>query len=281
MKRLANRAALVTGGATGLGKAIAMRLAAEGALVAISDIDADQGNRTAQECGFLFLTHNVASETGWDEVMAAIERRFGKIQILVNNAGIVGSGERRTPEALTIDDWRLVFAVNVEGTFLGCKAAISAMREGDGGAIINISSVAALLATPTSAAYGASKAAVRHLTRTLAQYCIEQRLNIRCNSVHPGNVLTDLWVKRAEESAAVSGTSIEAVLAEGRAVMPGGEFVLPEDVAAGVAYLASDDARQVTGEQLVIDGGAVHCDTLFTKRYADLLRANAARGDAA
>jgi 3(or 17)beta-hydroxysteroid dehydrogenase len=124
-----------------------------------------------------------------------------------------------------------------------------------------MSSVAGLTATPYATAYGASKAAVRQLTQSVAQHCAERRLNIRCNSVHPGDVLTPLWMQHAKESARLSGTSVDAFVAFARASVPLGRLTTPEDVAAAVAFLVSDDARQITGFPLVVDGGFVHCDT--------------------
>jgi 3(or 17)beta-hydroxysteroid dehydrogenase len=135
------------------------------------------------------------------------------------------------------------------------------MRRAGDGSIINISSIAGLRASPYATAYGASKAAVRHLTKSVAQHCAERKLNIRCNSVHPGDVRTPLWDKAAEELARARGVPVEAIIEEGRTDSPMQEFTLPEDIAAMVAFLASDEARHITGTKMVVDGGTVNCES--------------------
>jgi 3(or 17)beta-hydroxysteroid dehydrogenase len=261
MGQLDQKTALVTGGASGLGKAIAQRLTADGARVVITDVQRELGEVTATTGGFTFFEQDVTHETQWTQIIEEVEARYGRLHILVNNAGILGSMETINPENTTLANWRRIFAVNVEGVFLGCRAAIPAMRRAGSGSIINISSVAGLLATPYATAYGASKATVRQLTKSVAQHCAEQKLNVRCNSVHPGIVRTPLWDKQAEEIADRRGVSFDQFVAEAKSVIPMGDFTLAEDVAAAVAFLASEDARHVTGSKLVIDGGIVHCDT--------------------
>lgn len=262
MGRLEEHVALVTGGASGLGRAIAQRLAADGASVVITDIQPDVGRATAAECGFLFIEQDVCDEVRWPLVLREVEERCGSLRILVNNAGVIGPMDAFSPENTRLADWRQIFAVNVEGLFLGCRAAIPAMRRAGGGSIINMSSVAALLATPYVTAYGASKAAVRQLTKSVAQYCAQEKLNIRCNSVHPGNVRTPLWDEQyAAGGARDRGVSVEEFIAQAKARIPLGDFTLPEDVAAAVAFLASEDARHITGAKLIVDGGLVNCDT--------------------
>jgi 3(or 17)beta-hydroxysteroid dehydrogenase len=268
--RLHGKIALVTGGASGLGKAIAGRLAADGAVVVISDVQRDLGKATAQECGFTFLDHDVCDEQRWMEIVLTVEAQFGLLDILVNNAGILGRMDAVSPENTRLADWRRIFAVNVEGVFLGCRAAIPAMRRAGGGSIINLSSVAGIQATPFATAYGASKAAVRQLTKSVAQYCAQERLNIRCNSVHPGNVRTPLWDRHAEEVAQARGVPVETIIKEGKDEIPLGDFTLPEDVAAAVSFLASEDARHVTGEKLIVAGGLVNCDTYMGNRNLQL-----------
>lgn len=261
MGRLDHKIALVTGGGSGIGSAIAQRLAADGARVVITDLQVGQPHTATVGDGLLFLEQDVCDETRWSEIVREVEERYGQLDILVNNAGIIGPTDAMSPESSRLRDWKAVFAVNVEGVFLGCRTVIPAMRRAGGGSIINLSSIAALQATPYATAYGASKAAVHQFTKSVAQHCAQQKLHIRCNSVHPGTVRTALWDKFAAEIARQRGVSIEVVIAEGIAEIPLGDFTRPQDVAAAVAFLASDDARHVTGTQLIVDGGITGCDT--------------------
>jgi 3(or 17)beta-hydroxysteroid dehydrogenase len=261
MGRLEGKAALVTGGASGLGKAIAERLASDGAAVVVTDVQLEMGQQTAAEHGFTFLQQDVCDEARWAEVVRGVEERCGSLDVLVNNAGIVGPLDAVNPENTRLADLQQIFAVNVEGVFLGCRAALPAMRRAGGGSIINISSVAGLLATPYATAYGASKAAVRQLTKSVAQHCAQERNNIRCNSVHPGNVRTPLWERIAAELASARGLSAADIMSEAEARIPLGSFTDPEDIAAVVSFLASKEARQVTGAKFIVDGGIVNCDT--------------------
>ena len=267
MVRLANRNALVTGGAVGLGKAIAKRLKAEGARVVITDVDCEVGEVTAAEFGFTFLEQDVRNEARWSEVVGDVET-YGGLHILVNNAGILGPMDATNPEDTRLSDWSEIFAVNVGGVFLGCRAAIPAMRRAGVGSIVNLSSVAGLQATPSATAYGASKAAVRQLTKSVAQHCAEQKINVRCNSILPGNILTPMWKQFAAGTAARRGVPEEEILAEGRSEAPLGDFTLPDDVAAAVAFLASDESRRITGAALPVDGGILDCDTYKVGSYA-------------
>lgn len=266
MGRLDGKIALVTGGASGLGKAIGQRLTSDGANVVITDIQSDLGDATAAECGFAFLSQDVCDETRWTEVVREIESRYGHLHVLVNNAGIVGPLDAANSENFRLSDWNKIFAVNVAGVVLGCRSAIPAMRRAGGGSIINVSSIAALQATPTAIAYGASKAAVRQLTKSVAQHCAQENLNIRCNSVHPGGVRTPLVEQAVEEIATSRGISVEEHFSEAQARIPLGDFTHPEDVAAAVAFLASEDARHITGAKLIVDGGVVNCDTWTPER---------------
>jgi 3(or 17)beta-hydroxysteroid dehydrogenase len=259
--RLDRKTALVTGGASGLGKAIAIRLAGDGANVVITDVQSELGAATANEHQLHFLEQDVCDEETWTQVVQELEANHEGLDILVNSAGILGPMEQVSPEDTTLADWKRIFSVNVEGVFLGCRAAIPLMAKSGGGTIINISSIAGLRATPYATAYGASKAAVRQLTRSVAQHCAQNQLNIRCNSVHPGDVRTPLWDRGAEETARSRGVPVDAIVAEHRAMVPLGDFTRPEDIAAAVAFLASDDSRFVTGVKLVVDGGRVYCDS--------------------
>jgi NAD(P)-dependent dehydrogenase (short-subunit alcohol dehydrogenase family) len=257
------KVALVTGGASGLGKAIAERLAADGAHVVITDIQAALGQTVAAESGFKFLPQDVTDESRWPEVIAQVGQFHGGLHVLVNNAGVL-SPPNSTLEGSGVADWDRIFAVNVRGVFLGCRAAIPAIHASGGGSIINISSIAGLVATPMALAYGASKAAVRHLTKSIAQHCLEEKLKIRCNSVHPGMVRTPALDKGVEDRARLRGLSTSAMLEKLQSAVPMGEFTEERDIAAAVAFLSSDDSRHMTGAPLVIDGGMVYCDTFHT-----------------
>lgn len=250
MGRVEGKVALITGVAapSGIGRAIAALLIEEGAVAVLTDTDVSRGTATAAELGAraAFLEHDVRSEQSWLRVVSAVKDRFGRLDILVNNAGVTGAETRHTVETITLDEWRRVQAVNVEGVVLGCQAAIGAMKDGGGGAIVNISSMAALIGTPTLPAYGASKAAVRQITQTVAQYCATNRYNIRCNSVHPGIIDTEL----------IAGAFSPEQLAHLRRSVPSGELGRPVDVAQAVLFLASDASQYVTGTRLVVDGGA-------------------------
>jgi len=259
--RLDGKVALVTGGASGLGKAMAARLQAEGACVVISDVQTVLGRAVAEEIGATFYTHDVSDEDQWRTTVDQVEHACGGLHVLVNNAGILGPKDGCSPESTRLADWHRIFAVNVEGVFLGCRAAIPAMRRSGSGSIVNISSVAGLLATPYATAYGASKAAVGQLSRSVAQHCADQGLKVRCNSVHPGDVRTPLLEASLAAAAVSRSIPLAEIVEERRRLSPLGDFILPEDVAAAVAFLASDDARHITGTALVVDGGVVGCDT--------------------
>ncbi|MBV8143744.1 MAG: SDR family oxidoreductase, partial [Gammaproteobacteria bacterium] len=209
-----------------------------------------------------FIAHDVVDENQWADVIRRIMTSHGGLHILVNNAGILSPPSKlANPETSTLEDWRRIFAVNVEGVFLGCKTAIPAMHASGGGTIINMASVASLLATPFATAYGASKATVRQLTKSVAQHCAERRLNIRCNSVHPGIVRTEALDKAFGEAAAQRGVPLAAILQERQSAVPIGEFAQLQEIAAAVAFLASDESRHMTGAELVVDGGLAACDT--------------------
>jgi NAD(P)-dependent dehydrogenase (short-subunit alcohol dehydrogenase family) len=256
MARLKNKIALVTGGASGIGKGIAMCLAAEGAKVFITDMQTDLGAEVAAEGGFTFLEQDVSDEKRWGEVVQKIEQGAGKLDILVNNAGILG-GVDSNPENTTLAHWRKVLSVNLDGVFLGCRAAIPAMRRAGGGAIVNISSVTAHIGTSASLPYGASKAAVQQLTKSVAEHCARNKYNIRCNSVHPGFIKTPAQLEGNKEIAELRGIPLDAVVASIKARVPLGDYGVPEDIGAAVAYLVSDDARYVTGVKLLVDGGMI------------------------
>ena len=250
--RVAGKIAIVTGAAAGIGRASALRLAQEGALVCLSDIDqsgAEKGAAEIRACGgeALSLAHNVAEEVDWRRVIDATLERFGGLNILVNNAGIAFAAGL---EDTTTEQWRGIMAVNVDGVFFGCKAALPAMRESGGGAIVNMSSILGLVGSPVQAAYNATKGAVRLFTKGLALECAEAGWNIRVNSVHPAYIRTPMVERYAE-----SWGSLESGLAALGKLHPAGRVGEAEEVANAILYLASDEAKFVTGTELVIDGG--------------------------
>jgi len=257
MTRLINKVAIVTGGAAGLGAAIVRRLKSEGAAVIVTDIQLDAGQRLADELGCLFLEHDVTDETQWENVVSHVEREYGALHVLVNNAGIEGDFDMADLESATLTEWRTVHRVNLEGIFLGCRAAVPTIRRAGGGAIINLSSTAGLVATPDFLAYGSSKAAVRHLTMSVALHCARNGSRVRCNSVHPGIVLTPMLYRIIEDLAKKRSVSAAQILREFKSEIPQGEFQDPDDVAHAVLFLASEEARRITGIQLVVDGGCM------------------------
>ena len=245
--RLENKVALISGGARGMGAAEARLFASEGAKVAIGDILDEQGRRTEAEINeaggeCLFLHLDVTSEIVWQQAVAATIARFGKLDVVVNNAGIGGGGRL---EDTTVEEWDRVMAVNAKGVFLGTKAAIPEMKRAGGGSIINISSQLGLVGTDTSSPqYQASKGAVRLLTKATAiQYAGE---GIRCNSVHPGPIVTPMT-----EAGRANPERQQVMLSR----IPLGRYGLAEDVAYGVLFLASEESSFMTGSELVIDGG--------------------------
>jgi NAD(P)-dependent dehydrogenase (short-subunit alcohol dehydrogenase family) len=247
--RLAGKCAFVTGAASGLGRAMAQAFVAEGARVAIADIDEARGREAAAALGraALFLAHDVTSEEDWQRNLDAALKAMGALHILVNNAGV---GPRGTVEQTSLADWRRVMAVNLDGPFLGCKYAIPLIAAAGGGSIINVSSVAGLIGARDSAAYCASKGGVRLLTKSVALHCAHRRNGIRCNSVHP--VYTDTPMVEQMVEASREPSKIRAALA---AMIPLGRLGTPEELAAMAVYLASDESRFVTGAEFVFDGG--------------------------
>jgi NAD(P)-dependent dehydrogenase (short-subunit alcohol dehydrogenase family) len=245
--RLAGKVALISGGARGMGAVEARLFAQEGARVAIGDVLEDEGRKLEAEINAsggeaLFVRLDVTREADWRRAVEATVGRFGKLDILVNNAGISAHGRI---EDTSLEAWNRVMEVNSTGVFLGTRAAIPAMRRAGGGSIINISSQLGLVGTDhSSPQYQASKGAVRLLTKATAmQYAKE---GIRANSVHPGPIVTPMT-----EAARADPERYQMMLSR----VPLGCYGESEDVAYGVMYLASDEARWVTGSELVIDGG--------------------------
>jgi NAD(P)-dependent dehydrogenase (short-subunit alcohol dehydrogenase family) len=248
MGRVEGKIALVTGAASGLGRATARMLAREGARVALTDIDHDGATRAAAEIGdaAIALHHDVTDEARWIAVLDETVARFGALHVLVNNAGIADSG---TVEETSFARWRHVHAVDLDSVFLGCKHAIPHIAASGGGSIVNISSVAGIIAGHNMAAYNSAKAGVRHLTKSVALHCARRGYNIRCNSVHP--TFTDTPIL----DSLVSHLGKEEAHAKLARQVPLGRIGEPDDIAYGVLYLASDESRFMTGAELVLDGG--------------------------
>ncbi len=253
--RLEHKIALVTGGAKGLGEAFCRAFAREGARVIVTDVDSEAGEVLAAEIGGHWDFLDVTDEANWAAVIAGVLETFGRLDVLVNNAGVIGVGEGQAlqdPENAELEDWRAVHRINLDGTFLGCKYAIRAMRQTGSGSIINMSSRAGLIGVPAAAAYASSKAAVRNHTKSVALYCAGQDLNIRCNSIHPGSIMTPLW-----EPVLGEGPTREANIDAFVAGTPMGRFGLPGEVAPLAVMLASDESSYITGAEFHVDGGAL------------------------
>ncbi|MBB3957319.1 SDR family NAD(P)-dependent oxidoreductase [Novosphingobium sediminicola] len=255
MARLEGKVALVTGGASvpGLGSATAIRFAQEGARVYLTDRDLAGAEKVAdgirQSGGYaVALHHDVTSEADWDRVMAAVDEAEGRLDVLVNNAGIAVLGMMDT---VSTADWQHQIDVNLTSVFQGARRAMAMMRrtgsdgKARGGAIINISSVAGLIGVPGCASYAASKGGVRLLTKVVALEGATE--GIRCNSVHPGMIATNIQGVALEDNAA----NYDATMA----LIPMGYMGAPEDIANMNLFLASDEARYITGTEMVVDGG--------------------------
>ena len=267
MTRLSNKAAVVTGAARGIGAAIAKAFADEGARVVCTDIDDELGEQTAAAIGAEYRRLDVRDEDDWRRVLDAVARDLGSLDVLVNNAGITGfdppPASPHDPEHTALDEWRAVLATNLDGVFLGCKHAIRVMRAtqdtAPGGSqsstprpasIINLGSRSGVVGIPRAAAYAASKAGVRNHTKTVALYCAEEGLPIRCNVIQPAAVLTPMW-----DPILRQGPSREETMRAMVADTPLKRFGTPEEVAALAVYLASDESAYCTGAEFTIDGG--------------------------
>jgi len=248
MGRLSGKVAIVTGASQGMGKAHSEAFIAEGASVILTDINASAGSALAESFGIraMFIAHDVASAADWNKVVTEGEARFGKINVLVNNAGIIGPISKAAD--LSEADFAHVCGVNQTGVFLGMRAVLPSMVAVGGGSIINISSISGMLAnigTP-NLAYAGSKFAVRGMTKQVA---VEYGgYNIRANSVHPGYVKTPMMVAATDEDGGGAAAAI-----------PLGRFAEAWEISPLVAFLASDESWFITGEEHVIDGGMIAC----------------------
>lgn len=233
MHRIEGKVCIVTGGAVGLGKADAEVLAREGATVVLTDVDVQAGQATADEIGSnaVFIEHDVRDEDGWTQLVASTMERFGRLDVLVNNAGVIVIEDIETS---SLDHWRFVKSVNVEGTFLGCKHIIPALRANGGGSIVNVSSTAAILGMPDASAYTASKGAVQALTRSVAVHCMRKGDQIRCNGIYPHLAASPMARANNQRDVAMGS---------------------PYAVANAVLFLASDESSDLNGTFLNLDRG--------------------------
>ncbi len=247
--RLQGKVVIVTGGASGIGEAMVRRFCTEGADVVSTDVDS-AGASIGEQTGALFRQHDVADEASWVALMSEVTERFGRLDALMNNAGIISD---QSIEQADLATWNRVMAVNVTGPMLGCREAIKAMREnpgGSSGSIVNTASTTSFLGLANDAVYTTSKSAIVGLTRSVATYCATERLDIRCNSLHPGTTYTAILRGHVERDP-----SLYAVF---EAMSPTGRMGHPDEVANMALYLASDESRYSTGAQFVVDGGLVN-----------------------
>ena len=242
---------MVSGGASGIGRATCLRLAQEGARVAVADIDREGGREVVTAIGEAAFFHplDVTDRDAWGAVTEQVAAHFGGLDILVNSAGILAGG---TVEDTSLAEWRRMLDVNLKGTFLGCQAAVAAMKQGEGGAIVNLSSIAGIRGAPDLFAYDASKGAVRALTKEVAVYCAARGYAIRCNSVHPGVVRTPMVGNYFADRPSDGRITLDDWVG-GQAIRRPAEA---EEIAALIAFLVSDESSFATGAEFVIDGGA-------------------------
>ncbi len=245
MGRVDGKVALITGAASGLGRADAEALAREGAAVVLTDINDSAGEAAAAALRDIggqasYLHHDVADEDSWQRIIAAIEKQHGRLDVLVNNAGIVIAED---PEQCSLESYRKQNAIMNEGVFLGCKYAMPLMNNSGGGSIINMSSTASHLGFPVFFAYSAAKGAVRSMSKAIAVHCQMKGYNIRVNTIHPGAIDTPM----------IDQTTADLGLGEKKNVSPVVGLGQPEDVANAILFLASDESRFINGTEIVID----------------------------
>lgn len=252
MGRVNGKVAVISGAAQSLGKACALMLAKEGARVVVTDIQQAKGRETAEEINeaggeAIFLKLDVAMESDWLHVIDTTLDKFGQLDILINNAGIA---LQANIEDTSLEDWKRLMQINLDGVFLGTKHAVTAMKKSGGGSIINLSSIEGIIGHPNLAAYNAAKGGVRLLTKSVALHCGMNKTGIRVNSIHPAFI----WTPLVEEYLQAQPDYDEG-LATLESLHPIGHLGEPDDIAYGALYLASDESKFVTGSELVIDGG--------------------------
>jgi len=249
MHRLSGKFCVITGAARGIGKAIAKAFIEEGATVLLTDNDAETLAQAGELLESPTLVLDVEKEADWER----LADQYPAADVVVNNAGITGFEAGlapHDPENASLEDWRAVHRVNLDGTFMGCRYAIRAMKEKGAGSIINISSRSGMVGIPGAAAYASSKAAIRNHSKSVALYCAQSGWNIRCNSIHPAAIMTPMWERMLGEGEQREA-AIEALVKD----TPLRRFGEVDEVAAVAVLLASDEASYITGTEMTIDGG--------------------------
>ncbi len=251
MGRVKDKVVVITGAGSGLGKADAHRLSEEGAKLVLTDINEKEGRRTVDECEgeAIFFAQDVKDESSWPRLIEATITAFGRLDVLVNNAG---NAHIANIESASTDQWHDILRVHLDGTFFGCRSAIPEMTKSGGGSIINMSSVAALVGLSPYLAYSAAKGGIRSMTKSIAIYCREKKNLIRCNSIHPGSISTPMVHAALETLSGINLMEQEDPEVT-RKAMGIGE---PLDVANMVLFLASEESKHINGAELVIDNGA-------------------------
>jgi NAD(P)-dependent dehydrogenase (short-subunit alcohol dehydrogenase family) len=245
-ERLKNKVGLITGAAQGLGKEMAKIMISQGATIVITDINEKSLVETAEELSCKHMVMDVTKEDQWKNVISNIEKDIGSLNILVNNAGIGGGGD---VESTDLESWHLVHSVNLDSVFLGCKFSLPLMRKSGNGSIINISSMSGIVASHNMSAYNSSKAAVRHLSKSIALHCAKSTNLVRCNSIHP--VFTRTAMVQSMIDAAPERNIEEKLVQQ----IPLRKLAEPRDIANAALFLASDESSFITGTELVVDGG--------------------------
>lgn len=255
MGRLDGKVAIITGGASGIGAATAMKFGSEGATVIVTDIQDDKGQDVAGSITnaggkAVYMNHDVTDEAAWERVVKDTVDQFGGVHILFNNAGFAVPGSTFD---MTLEDWRRQMAVNLDGVFLGAKHTVPAMASSGGGSMIITSSIAGLKGSPNLSAYSASKGAVRLFSKSVARECAARGDNVRVNSIHPGIIETPIWAQMSENGD--PQPVIDQLAANASTNIPLGRLGTAEDIANTVLFLASDESDYITGQEFVIDGG--------------------------